>query len=103
MEREMTAEGYQVCLARNGREALEKINGETIDLIILDPDLPDADEFPLLETFKDYILPTIVVVHTLFPAQIRKKYEECVREVVEKKADSIDELKKAVMKIARKQ
>jgi len=97
----MAAEGYQVFLARSGRDALNRIfSDESINLIILDPDLPDADEFPLLETFREYVLPITVVVHTLFPHHIRKKFEECVRAVVEKKEDSIDELKKVVVEIA---
>jgi len=100
LEREMVAEGYHVFLARSGRDALKRIFSEQdIKLIILDPDLPDADEFPLLETFKDYVLPIAVVVHTLFPHHIREKFEECVRAVVEKKEDSIDELKKVVVEI----
>jgi CheY-like chemotaxis protein len=103
VEREMAAEGYQVFLARSGRDALKRIfSGENIHLIILDPDLPDSEEFPLLETFREYVLPIIVVVHTLFPYHIRKKFEECVRVVVEKKEDSIDELKKVVIEIANK-
>ena len=41
----LTPEGYQVVTAENGREALEKVESEDPDLIILDVMMPELDGF----------------------------------------------------------
>jgi DNA-binding NtrC family response regulator len=52
----MTTEGYRVRLAKNGREVLRWIyHYEPLDLVVLDPDLPDANDAPLLEKLNDRI------------------------------------------------
>jgi len=56
LQREMTAAGYRVRLADTSREVLKlAFQGGPLDLIILDPDLPDADEAQVLEHFLDRI------------------------------------------------
>ena len=50
LRREMMAEGYRARLAKNGREVLRLVYQRgPLDLLILDPDLPDAGEVPVLE------------------------------------------------------
>ena len=43
LESRLTANGYTVITAYNGREALDKVKQEKVDLIILDLMLPDID------------------------------------------------------------
>ena len=65
LAREMAAEGYRVRLARNGREVLRWVyHYEPLDLVILDLDLPDASDAPLLERLGDRIPSLPIVVHT---------------------------------------
>ena len=65
LQREMTAAGYRVRLADNGREVLKwAFQGEPLDMIILDPDLPDADETHMLEHLLDRIPMLPVIMHT---------------------------------------
>jgi DNA-binding response OmpR family regulator len=43
LERGLTEEGYQVCVARDGREALDMSEAATFDVIVLDIMLPNID------------------------------------------------------------
>ncbi|MDF2441099.1 MAG: two-component system, OmpR family, alkaline phosphatase synthesis response regulator PhoP [Abditibacteriota bacterium] len=45
-------EGYEVVTASNGREALEKVQSERPDLIVMDVMMPEMDGFEALETLK---------------------------------------------------
>jgi PAS domain S-box-containing protein len=45
-------EGYKVLIARNGQEALEKINQSIPDAIILDLMMPEMDGFEVLKTIR---------------------------------------------------
>jgi DNA-binding NtrC family response regulator len=100
LKREMMAEGYQVRLARNGKEVLRWVyHQDPLDLLILDPDLPDAGEVPLLEKLSNRIPTLPVVVHTFlsdytnYPALVSSDV------FVEKKGTSIEGLKKVIGKI----
>lgn len=54
-------EGYEIFGAAGGREALEKVNQENIDLIFLDIWMPDLDGMQVLQQLKD-VHPDIPVV-----------------------------------------
>ena len=65
LRREMQAEGYHVQLARNAGEVLNIIYSlEPIDLIIVDLDLPGANELNLLKCLEDRIPPLPFVIHS---------------------------------------
>jgi CheY-like chemotaxis protein len=97
LQREMTAAGYRVWLADTGREVLKRaFQGEPLDLIILDPDLPDADEAHVLEHLLDRIPVLPVVVHTYPPVDgINSKDMNGVI-FVEKMGSSVERLKQVV-------
>jgi serine phosphatase RsbU (regulator of sigma subunit)/CheY-like chemotaxis protein len=44
--------GYQTALAENGRQALEKLQGEPFDLVLLDVQMPEMDGYQVLEHLK---------------------------------------------------
>lgn len=54
-------ENYDVCEASNGLDALEIINRENIDLIILDVMMPKLDGFSLCKQIKDKNIPIIIL------------------------------------------
>ena len=55
-------EGYQVIKVDNGREALDIIENETIDLALLDLMLPDFDGFDILRRIREkYYYPVIML------------------------------------------
>lgn len=64
LKRELTAEGYQVRLAENGKQVLKGVfHPDPLDLIILDPDLPDSDENILLKRLQDRIPSLPIIIH----------------------------------------
>jgi len=44
--------GYQATLAENGRQALEKLQSEPFDLVLLDVQMPEMDGYQVLEHLK---------------------------------------------------
>lgn len=52
-QREFVEDGYDVVTASSGREALEKLHGQTIDLIILDIRMPGLDGLETLRQVMD--------------------------------------------------
>src|SRR5947209_12839930 len=44
--------GYQAALTENGRQALEKLQGEPFDLVLLDVEMPEMDGYQVLEYIK---------------------------------------------------
>ena len=55
-------EGYQVFVCENAREALECIDKEKIDLVLLDVMLPDIDGFEVLQKIREkYNFPVIML------------------------------------------
>lgn len=49
LEQNLTKEGYQVLVAQTGEEALEKVEREALDLVLLDIKLPGMDGYEVLE------------------------------------------------------
>jgi DNA-binding NtrC family response regulator len=103
LRREMLAEGYSVELAENGREVLKwAYHREPADLLILDPDLPDAEESLLLKKLKQRIPYIPVILHTYTSDYLAASKIINPTEFVEKGGSSIEKLKKVVPEILRK-
>lgn len=59
----MQKNGYDVIVARNGREALDLVNAERPELVILDIMMPDVDGFAICKIIKqDPVLKNTIVV-----------------------------------------
>lgn len=103
LRREMTAEGYRVRLAENGREVLKwSYDPAPIHVLILDPDLPDVDAASLISRLADRIPALPMVIHTFLQDLLR--FPQVAGDViyVEKGASSIDNLKEAVGRLVKK-
>lgn len=50
----LTVKGYEVSGASTGKEALEKLSGDTYDLILLDIMLPDIDGYEICRRIKEH-------------------------------------------------
>jgi len=100
LRREMMAEGYRVRLAKDSREVLKWVFSQApLDLLIIDLDLPDADEVEVFEQINDRIPQLPVVLHS-FQTDHANYPEALITAVfVEKQGNSVEHLKKVVSKM----
>lgn len=97
LKREMISEGYRVRLAKDGREVLACVyHHDPLDLLILDPDLPDSSGPAILEKIGDRIPSIPVVVHTFLSDYAGYQTSPGTIAFVEKKGNSVEHLKKVV-------
>ncbi|MEK6570603.1 MAG: sigma-54 dependent transcriptional regulator, partial [Bacteroidota bacterium] len=61
MQRELSRMGYAICCAGTGKEALNRIQEEEYDLVLLDLKLPDMDGIRILKEIKE-IDPLVEVI-----------------------------------------
>ena len=104
LRREMEGEGYRVVLAKNAVEVVQwAFRQGPLDLVILDPDLPDSSEMIVLEHLKDRIPAVQLIIHT-FPSD-DASYEDFpnIAAFIEKRGNSIELLKGAVRRILSQQ
>jgi len=102
LQRELSVEGYRVLLAKNGRQVLDRLsNGEPMDLIVLDLNLPDERELKVLEKIREQAPGVSVVLHG-FWAEYRQHPSASTTSFVEKQGGSIEDLKGAVAEMLRK-
>ena len=100
LAREMKVEGFRIRLAKNCREILGWVyHTEPLDLIILDPDLPDDEGQKILLKLYDRI-PTIpVVVHSWSSDYAGPPDDSESVSFVKKEGNSIEALKRTVFNI----
>lgn len=92
MQREMSREGYRIRLAESARTLLQWVsNQEPVDLIILDPDLPDAIDVHVLEALRKCSPAVPVVLHTHYVHALPETGEPFI--LVEKGGGSVERLK----------
>jgi DNA-binding response OmpR family regulator len=102
LRRELTAEGYQVEMARDGRELLDIIDGNAPpQLLILDLEIPYLDELQVWERLQNCQPPLPVVIHTFLPEYPTHLTVPLAAAFLEKKGDT-DQLKSVVAEVIRK-
>jgi CheY-like chemotaxis protein len=102
LRRELTAEGYQVEVAADGREILSRINGnDRPHLLILDLEIPYLDEPEVWARLKDCQPPLPLVIHTLLPEYPTRKTCPIAAAFLEKRGDT-DQLKAVVAELIDK-
>ncbi len=74
LSRKLSQEGYQVFLARNGREGLEKVVLVKPDLVLLDIVMPEMNGFEVLEKMGQNIetknIPVIIISNSGQPVEL---------------------------------
>lgn len=95
LQREMGREGYRVRLAESARDLLEwAVERDPIDLVILDPDLPDAVDVQLM-TVLHQRMPLVPVIIHAHRTPVRADPEAAAAFLmVEKGGSSVERLKK---------
>jgi len=102
LRRELSAEGYRVEVARDGREVLGRIHGDDPpQLLILDLEIPYLDEPEVCARLQDRQPPLPVVIHTFLPESPTNLTLPIAAVFLEKKGDT-DQLKAVVAEVIEK-
>jgi CheY-like chemotaxis protein len=92
MRRLLVAEGWEIMVASNGREALERLKSEHPNLILLDLMMPEMDGFEFLAEFrknpKFAATPVIVVTAADLSIEDRRRLDVGVEHILQKAAPS---------------
>ena len=97
LKRELGCEGYYIRLAENCGELFQIINDKhKLDLIIIDPDLPDAEKKSILHELQKMQPRTPVVIHTLITDYLNPSNTLFEAVLVEKDGNSIERLKDVI-------
>ena len=100
LKREMTEEGFRVLQAEKGMEVIKMVyQNLPLDLVILDPDLPDMEETRLLKKIGARIPPLPVIIHAFDSEEINYFYYLKQAAFVKKAGRSIEKLKQVVLEI----
>lgn len=88
LKEQLNLDGYQVCEAKNGQEALRKLNATTPDLIILDLLMPGMNGFEFLQELQQFnqgeTIPVIIMTGKDLEAHERACLSHNVYKVIHK-------------------
>jgi DNA-binding NtrC family response regulator len=94
LEREMSAAGYRIRLAESAGDLLQwAFDRDPVDLIILDPDLPDAADSQFMNTLRKCNPQVPVIIHTHPGLGLAEPDAAKSFIVVEKGGSSVERLK----------
>ncbi len=100
MARTLSKSGWKVSQAGNGREALDRMDAEKPDLVLLDLMMPVMDGFDFLEQMRDRPeereIPVIVLTAKDLTEKDRKLLSGRVEQIVEKGAGSNEQVVKLI-------
>jgi CheY-like chemotaxis protein len=97
-EEELGDEGYEVVTAKNGKEALQKLEKTKPDLVILDIAMPKMDGLEALSRIKEKHNGIPVVVYTSHPGYLTSPKAWAADACILKSSD-LGELKKKVRQL----
>jgi len=94
-KQELEEEGYNIVLANDGHEALEKIGKSEIDLVVLDISMPGMDGIEALGKIlgRDNTMP--VIIHTAY-AHYKDNFMTWTAEHYVIKSSNLDDLKSKI-------
>lgn len=97
LKRELSAEGFSIILADSAQDLLRWTFGQTpVDLVLIDPDLPDMDPETLMERLNSRIPPIPLVIHVLSEDLKETDNMNDMATYVEKGGHSIEKLKEVI-------
>ena len=95
---ELSEEGYEVILARDGKEALAVLSKENVQAVILDIRMPQMDGLEALVVMlgKNRTIP--VILHTAYP-EYKENLIAWGAEAFVTKSDDLSELKQTIREV----
>ena len=102
LQRELITDGYRVLLACDGRQVLKIIENEVPDLLIIDLDIPYADELRVFERLQNVNQLIPLLVHTLPPGDTTSSFIQRAAGFVEKDGNNITNLKDTITQVLQK-
>ena len=97
-QQELSEEGYQVILAKDGKEALSKFVKEKPDLVVLDIRMPVMDGIEALGAMLGKNRQVPVILNTAFP-QHRENFMTWGAEAYVLKSSDLTELKQKIREV----
>jgi DNA-binding response OmpR family regulator len=97
-EKELTEDGYRVLLAGNGKEAVNIVEEENLDLVVLDIRMPGMDGIEALGKMLDRKNKLPVIIHTAYP-NYKDNFMSWAAEAYIVKSSDLSELKVKIHEI----
>lgn len=102
LKREFQSEGYNVKLAKNGKELVNLIYSSVpIDLVIIDPDIPDISQSNLFKSLEDRVPPLPFVIHSDLFDYLESTSHISKATFVPKQGSSSETLKDVILNILK--
>jgi DNA-binding NtrC family response regulator len=102
LKREFQSEGYNVKLAKNGKELMDLIySSAPIDLVIIDPDIPDITQSNLFKSLEDRVPPLQFVIHSDLFDYLESTSHISKATFVPKQGSSSETLKDVILNILK--
>ena len=95
---ELEEEGYQVELASNGFEAIDKVKGTRFDVIVMDIKMPGMDGIQALNEIKNMIKEQPVILCSAY-GEFKQDFSSWISDAYVVKSADTSELKQTIKKI----
>ena len=100
-DQELQDEGYSTFLAQNGKECLEIIKNETIDLIVLDIRMPKMDGLEAIGNIIDINNKIPIIINSAY-SNYKDDFMSWAADAYVVKSYNLDELKKTIKEVLQK-
>ena len=104
LEKTLTNAGYAVLKGEDGQDAIKQFNGQKIDLVITDLNMPNMDGLSLAQSIRDksdYQFTPIVLLTTSTNAEQHERATKAGITAIMKKPYDVETLLKNIKKIVR--
>jgi len=95
---ELEEEGYQIEIASNGFEAIEKVKGGKFDLIVMDIKMPGMDGIQALNEIKNMNKDQLVILCSAY-GEFKQDFSSWVSDAYVVKSADMSEMKQTIKRL----
>jgi CheY-like chemotaxis protein len=95
---ELEEEGYQIEMASNGFEAIEKVKGSNFDLIVMDIKMPGMDGIQALNEIKNMNKDQLVILCSAY-GEFKQDFSSWVSDGYVVKSADLSEMKQTIKRL----